>query len=73
MHFTNRELEVIAAALAAVSPSGGGSETFHLSQKVMGQVKDWSNDRHNGLVADYTKNVIRDAVEAGAVTAHFDV
>jgi hypothetical protein len=60
---TDRELLLIKVALYAVSPIGGGSETFTLSRKI----ETTETDPEDKLLMRFCNNVLEDAEEAGVI------
>jgi len=69
MELTNDELFLIAAALHAVSPCGGGSSEYTLARKVTDRLNTLvKTDMLQRRITFNVNTVIDDAVEAGAVT-----
>jgi hypothetical protein len=64
LSLTVREIQIVAAALAVVSPSGGGSDVYSVLRRVWAQAPVESD---HALEAQFVATVISEAREAGAL------
>ena len=64
--FSQDELLIIAAALHAVTPSGGGSHEYSLAGKVTNLLDDVSSETLENRAYSYIQNVIAEAAEYAA-------
>lgn len=59
---------ILVAALATVTPSGGGSATHALLRRLARKWDvDLSSDEHTSMVYAFANNVVREAIEADVV------
>ena len=65
LKLADREIQIVTAALAIVSPSGGGSETYSLLMKIYNATPQINSDPE--LEMQFCRTVISEAREAGAL------
>lgn len=62
---TDKDIQMIRAALSLASPSGGGSEPFSLLRKITAQTPEVQDDETFEMT--FSANVIAEAREAGVI------
>ncbi len=61
LYLSTSEIETVLQALQAVAPSGGGSDYFHLSNKISARSGVSANQRSTGYAALTAHNEVREA------------